>query len=356
MTAPGQRVALAPLHGFAVAVLQRAGLPADQAARVADSLLWAEARGVDTHGVSRLPFYAGLLASGEMAGGAEPRLVRRLPAVAVLDGGGCAGAVGMAAATRHAIELAAAGGIGLALLRGTTHTGALGCHTTRIAQAGMVGLAGAASGPMMAYHQAAAAGVSTAPLSIAAPGGRPDAPIVFDMASGIVSMGRLLQARAAGEALPAGWALDAAGRPTTDAAAATTPLPLGGAKGSGLALMLEVLASLLTLAPILAPSLAQAPGERRHTQNAFVIAIDIAQVAGVADYTALAAELAAAIHALPPAAGAEVLLPGERGARAAARSAQDGVLLAPPTVAALTALAARLGVQPPWGAGAAPAV
>lgn len=351
MSAPVRHVGLTALRGFAVAVLERAGLPAAQAGTVADALLWAEARGVDTHGVSRLPFYASLLASGEMVGGAQPGVVRRLPAVVVLDGGGCAGAVGMAAAVHEAIEAARAAGIGLALIRRTTHTGALGCHTARVAQAGLVGIAGAASGPMMAYHQAAAAGVSTAPLSIAAPGARPGAPIVFDMASGVVSMGRLLQARAAGEPLPTGWALDAQGWPTTDAAAATTPLPLGGPKGSGLALMLEMVASLLALAPILAPALAQAPGARRHTQNAFVIAIDVAQVTGsVPDYHALAAELVQAIHALPPAAGTEVLLPGERGARAAARSEVEGVAIASATSAALSALAARLDLPLPWAA------
>src|SRR5262249_50816136 len=154
-----------------------------------------------------------------------------------------AGPIAMTTATRAAIRKARDAGIGLGLVRATTHTAALGYYTLTAAEEGMATIALAASGPFMAYHGTRTAGVSTNPISIAVPGGR-HGPVVLDMATGVVARGKLVQAKKTGRPIPPGWALDRDGNPTTDPQAALIPLPLGGPKGSGLSLMIELVTSL----------------------------------------------------------------------------------------------------------------
>jgi LDH2 family malate/lactate/ureidoglycolate dehydrogenase len=149
----------------------------------------------------------------------------------------------------------------------------------------------------MAYHGARAAGVSTAPLSIAVPG--EDEPLALDMGSGVISIGKLAQARRKGETLAAGMALDAQGNPTTDPKTASIPLPLGGPKGSGLALLIECLSSLLAGNPILAEALEGTPKGRHHYQNALVIAIDVARFLPLAEFKTQVKRLIRNIKALP---------------------------------------------------------
>jgi LDH2 family malate/lactate/ureidoglycolate dehydrogenase len=231
----------------------------------------------------------------------------------------------MQKATELAMEKARQAGAGVCLVRGTTHTAALGYYTHAAADGGMAGIAFSSSTANMAYHGARAAGVSTAPLALAVPG--EDGPIALDMASGMISMGKLMQARRAGEPLPPGSVLDSKGVETTDARAAAIPLPLGGPKGSGLALLIECMTSLVTGNPILAEVLERTPLGARHRQNGAVIVLDLARFADPAHFRREAARLARAIRALPRQPGMEILLPGERGARTAQQRRREGIAL-----------------------------
>ena len=332
------------------ALFAAAGLSAEHAATVAEVLVWADLRGVETHGVLRVPRYLEMITEGTL--NAKPKMTLRTEtaAAALIDADRAAGPVAMIHATEEALRRAAAVGIGLSILRRTTHTGALGYYTRIAAERAAAALAFAASGPNMIYHGARRAGVSTSPLSIAVPGGGA-APIVLDMAAGVVTMGRLIAARRSGERLPPGAAVDAAGEPTTDPAAAVLPLPLGGPKGSGLALMFECLASLLGAHPILADALTGEGEGRRHRQNAFVIAIDIARFCDLAFFRREVKRLVAALKALPrQAETAEILIPGERGDRMRARRLRDGIPLSTSVRSELLRVSAALGVTPAPGA------
>lgn len=313
-----ETVALAPAKLAALVrdVFVRAGMTAEPASLVADVLVWAERRGMATHGVMRVPRYVDWIRKGDL--NARPRIsvALDLPGARVLDANRAAGPIAMMAAQQHAVEKARVAAVGLAVVKDTTHTAALGYYTQHAAREGFAAIALAASSPLMAYHGARAAGVSTAPLSIAVPG-EPE-PLALDMASSLISMGALAQARRTGRKIPAGSALDAAGAPTTDAGKAVIPLPLGGPKGSGLALMAEVLCSLLAVNPILAESLEKTPKSKRHFQNGLVIAIDVARFVPLATFRRELERLASALRKLP--ADGEVLMPGERGARHAART------------------------------------
>lgn len=306
---------LAPqaLRDLVRGIFERQGMNAAHAALTADVLVWADLRGMGSHGVMRVPQYVRFIAKGDL--NPKPAIARRHegPAVVLLDADRAAGPVAMMEGMRAACEKARSAGVGLALVKSTTHTAALGYYTQRAAREGFAAIALAASLPLMAYHGSRAAGVSTAPLSIAVPG--EEEPYALDMASSMISMGALAQARRSGAALPPDVVLTAEGEPTTDAAKAAIPLPLGGAKGSGLGFLFECLASLLTANPILAESLEKTPASKRHRQNGLAIAIDIARFVAPEVFRREAARLARDLRALP---GEEILMPGERGARKAA--------------------------------------
>ena len=198
-----------------------------------------------------------MIEAGDLNPKADIAILTETAASVLIDADRAAGPVAMNAAMDAATRKAKDVGIGLALVRSTTHTGALGYYALKATQEGVAAIATAGSIPNMAYHGARAAGVSTSPVCIAVPGGD-KGPIVLDMASGIVSVGRLTQARRSGQAIPEGWALDKEGNPTTDPQRADIPLPMAGPKGSGLALMVECLTSLIAGNPILADTVGQA--------------------------------------------------------------------------------------------------
>jgi LDH2 family malate/lactate/ureidoglycolate dehydrogenase len=169
------------------------------------------------------------------------------------------------------------------------------------------------------------------------------------MASSAIAFGRLQEARAQGHTLAPCTAADASGRATTNAHDAVAPLPLGGPKGSGLALMIELVCSAMTGAQILAPALLTPGTSSRHRQNALVLAMDLARTApgSPAQADAQVSALVDAIKSLPSATGSSVLLPGERGAIEYTRRTSDGVPLDARTAGVLADAAASLGILIP---------
>ena len=330
------------LKRFATDIFARAGLPQADAAVVAEVLVWANLRGVDTHGVMRIPRYIDLIESGEMNPRPAIRIRTETPASVLIEADRAAGPVAMTRAAAEAMRKARSAGVGLALARATTHTAALGYYTLAIAREGMAGVALAGSWPNVVYHGSRAAGVSTSPISIAVPGGEP---VVLDMATSIVSMGKLNQAKRAGKPIPEGWAIDREGKPTTDPQAAETPLPMAGAKGSGLSFMVECLASLIVSNPLLAESLEGTAEGNRHRQNGFVMAIDLAQFGDPDSFKREVDRLVKALKALPRAIDTvEILMPGERGRRTLGQRTRDGIPLPDSVREELQSLAGRLGV------------
>lgn len=332
------------LRRFTRAIFERAGMSDAHAGIVADVLVWADLRGVDSHGVTRIPRYIQMIAVGDLNPRPAIRVQSETHAAVLLEADRAAGPVAMTSGMDRAVEKAREAGVGLALVRGTTHTAALGYYTLRGAGQGMAAIALSGSIPNMAYHGARAAGVSTSPISIAVPGGS-DAPLVFDMGTGVISVGKLGQARRAGRAIPAGAALDANGNPTTDPRAAQIPLPLGGPKGSGLALMIECVTSLVVSNPILAGALEGAPEGRRHKNNGLALAIDVARFCDPGTFRGEVERLVRALKALPREAETdEIVMPGERGHRVFEGRSRSGIPIPRATFEELARLADQLGV------------
>ena len=326
-------------------VLVAHGARQKDAAVVADGLVWANLRGGDGHGVSRLPRYVKLLENGEIDVKVQPRLIHDRAATFVLDCGHGFGPVAVMQAAELAVERAKKIGVCFGLVRETTHTGAIGRYAQWIAARDCAAVLIGAGPALMAYHGARVASLATSPIAIAVPSG--NGPILLDMATSTISNGKILQARATGTPLPAGTVLTAAGEPTTDPRTAEILLPLGGPKGSGLGFMFEMLASVLAAAPIQARTLG--PERRtRNTGNTAMLVIDIESFRPLGDFTHDADALAAILKSLPRQAGFdEILLPGERSSRTEAARRKSGIPIPGKLWGELEAIAKALAIKLP---------
>jgi len=302
-----------------------AGTSAEDAATVAHALVWANLRGIDSHGVSRVPRYLELFESGESKPAAEMRMTRPRRGVLLLDADGAPGPVALSRAMREAISAAHETGIAWAGVRSTVHTGAIGYYAGFAANAGMIGIGLVAGIPNMAYYGARSIGVATSPIAIAIPAGH-HAHMILDMATAVMALGRIQQFRAQNRPLPEGAAMTSEGEPTTDASRANIPLPLGGAKGSGLSLAFELLTSGLMSNPIVTEYHQKTPLGRRHRQNAALIAIDISAFTEIEKFTRTVAATIDTVKNLPRMTGTEeILYPGERSARVMVTREREGI-------------------------------
>ncbi|MEV7144253.1 Ldh family oxidoreductase [Streptomyces tauricus] len=347
-TQPGKvRLPAEALRAFSAALLEKGGLSPEHAATTADVFVWAALRGVDSHGIARVPAYLDLLAKGVANANARIRVESTTPAAAVLDADRAPGPVALSAAAAEAVTRARTTGVASVGVRGTVHTGAIGYYVSKIAEQGMVGLGFVAGMPNMGYTGVRGAAVATSPLAVAVPAAE-HAPLLLDMATATIALGKIRQARADGTPLPEGAAATEDGTPTTDPGEAVMPLPLGGAKGSGMSLAFELLTSVLVGAPILTAFHSDDPKGRRHRQNALLIALAPAAFAGAEGFTAAVDATLGTLKGLPAADGAEgVFYPGERSAGVAAERGVRGIPVAPGVWRALTESAARFGITPP---------
>lgn len=330
------------LKDYAVALLSGAGYSAAHADQAAEVLVWANARGVESHGLLRIPRYAEMVKQGTISPTAQPTVVRRNGAVATMEAKRAPGPSAMVAAMDCAIGLADEMGIGWCAARNITHAGAVGYYALRAAERGYVGIVITASIPLMAYHGAKVSGVSTNPISIAAPAQK--TPLLLDMSTSTVALGKIMAAKDAGNSIPEGWAIAPDGSPANDPNDFASLTPLGGPKGSGLSLMFEVLASVLVANPVISESLSG----RKGSMNGIALALNVSSFCDPAQFVEQIAQLTGQLHQLPKSEDTQdILMPGERGFRLAADRLRNGIPLASGTADRLAALAARLKVDPP---------
>jgi len=312
---------LAEAQNLVVKTLIRCKTDAGNAESVARALVAAEADGLKGHGLSRLPSYAAQAKVGKVDGSATPTLAQTRPGLAAIDAahGFAYPAIDLALATLPAITRA--NGIAAAGIRRSHHCGAAGHPVEKLATEGLVALMFANTPAAIAPWGGARGIYGTNPIAFACP--LPGAePIVVDLSLSKVARGNILAAKQRGERIPEGWALGPDGKPTTDpdAALAGTMLPLGDAKGTALALMVELLSAGLTASHFgaEASSFLDAKGEPPSTGQ-LLIAIDPAGLAG-ADALSRFGDLAAMITDQD---GAR--LPGARRRDLRQRAAADGI-------------------------------
>ncbi len=335
------------LEGFVARVFENAGFTADDAATEAHVLVWANLRGVDSHGVLRVPSYLANIARGGMNPNARVRIERETPAIALIEADHAFGPVVTTYAMNVVMEKARQVGIGWAVIRNTTHQGAMGYYALMAAENDMAGIALVCNPPNMAPFGARAAGVHNSPLAMAVPAGEYDPPLL-DMATSVAAFGKVNLAVDKGISIPEGWALDADGNPTTDPSQARILLPFGGYKASSLALMFETLSSVMAGNALLVPYLLGGDKPKPGTMNSVVAAVDVAAFTDVAKYKQDIDRLIEGIHSLPTAEGFdEVLVPGEIENRVRAERVANGVPLPEGTVENLRQVASDMDIPLP---------
>jgi (2R)-3-sulfolactate dehydrogenase (NADP+) len=330
------RLSLTDAETLAAAALRGAGAAPAMAAATARALVEAEAAGQPGHGLSRVPQYAGFLAAGRADGAAEPVLRAARGGAALVDARHGLAFPALALAEREAEARAREFGVAWVGVTDSHHAGALGLPVRRLAERGLVALAFANSPAAMPVAGGRRPLLGTNPVAAAFPR-RGAAPLVVDLALSQVARGRIAQAAKAGTPIPEGWALDAAGQPTTDAAAAMdgAMLAMGGQKGALLAMVVELLCVALAGAAFgfEADSFFAEQGNRPRLGQA-LLAVDPGALAGQAVFLDRVETLVTVMLQ-----DEGVRLPGARRDGLAARAAAEGIEVPAPLLAALGALA-----------------
>ena len=328
------RITLHEMTDRVHAALARAGASEAMADATARALVWAEARGLGSHGLSRVPQYAAHLRNGRADGAAVPKVVRERGGAALVDAGSGLAFAACALAVQEAIARARTNGVAFVAVTNSHHFGAAAWHLEAIGDAGLVGLALTNSPAAMPAWGGKRALFGTNPIAAVFPRrGRP--PISIDLALSEVARGKLMIAARDGKAIPANWALDKDGNPTTDPKAGLdgSMLPAGGVKGAMLALMFELLVTALTGARIgfEADSFFVDEGNQPRMGQAF-LAIDPGALAGTDVYDERVATLLTTMLL-----DEGVRLPGERRAALAEAAARDGIEVSDALLALLSA-------------------
>ena len=332
----------ADLQAYGAAILSAAGLPGPDADVVAAALVDANLRGIDSHGVTRIPIYVDRLRRGLVNPDPDVRVIRDSGAALLVDGDNGMGAVVTTRAMGRALErLPDVGSVSVAV-RNSNHYSSGAYYVTPALDRGAVAFLYANAPSTTAAWGGVRRFLGTNPYTFAAPTGRHGA-FVLDMATSVVARGKILLAAQRGESIPEGWAVDAAGQPTTDAQAALegAVLPFGGPKGYGIAMMIEVLAGVMSGANI-GPGVGDLYEDLEQPQGvgSFLHLIDVAAFLPLDQFLARIDAFIDDIKATgSPENDQEVLMPGEIESRTAAARARDGVPLSPDVVEALERVA-----------------
>jgi ureidoglycolate dehydrogenase (NAD+) len=309
--------------------------------------VWTSLRGVDSHGVARVPVYAERLRSGVINTRPRPSVARREGAIAVVDGDRGPGQVAAVLAADLSVELARGHGAGVVTVRRSSHYGAAAFYAMRAAERGMVAMSMTNSEPLVIPFGGAEPALGTNPICLAAPAA--NGIFNLDMATSQVAINRIYNARDEGRAIPEGWGVDEHGRPTTDAAAVVSAVPLGGYKGYALAVMVELLSGALAGAGV-RHGVGRLYGDANEPQDVghFQLAIDPERTVGRERFAAVLETLLGELRAIPPAPGFdEVLVPGDPEDRARERRERSGVPIEPALWRTLRELSDELGVPVP---------
>lgn len=338
------------LRQWAYGLLRACAVPEADAAESADNLLFGNLRGVDSHGIRLLLFYLEHIRAGTIRLEATGEVLMRAGGVAAFDGQHQLGAATARRCVALALELAGEGGIGFVTARRTNHFGIAAYWARKIADQGMLGFAFCNASPIVAPWQAKESRYGTNPICCAVPGPY-ERSFLLDMATTTVAANRIFKAAMNHEpSIPLGWAMDKEGRPTTDPQEAYRGLiaPLGGYKGSGLAVMVEILTSVLA-----GGAMGTEVGGIRFTDKPVdvshsFLAIDVRRFMPGEEFTARMERLVEMIHSAQPAAGYnEVLVAGEPELRTEAERRSQGIPMPEEDWQALAKVSRELGVDVP---------
>lgn len=340
------------LTDYARAMFLSAGMSEADAALIAGDLVKANLRGVDSHGVSRIPMYLNRLRQGLVNPRPEVKVTKVAGAVVHVDGDDGMGFIASDVAMNAACDLAAEMGIGLAGVHRSTHFGMGASYALRAIERGFISLIFTNSSPAIPMWGGRTTFLGASPIAAGIPGGK-HPPYVMDMAMTVIARGKIRLAAMKGDPIPEGLALDVDGNPTTDAAKAFEGvcLPFGGVKGSVLGTLMDLMSGVLTGANF-GGEVKSLYFDQSGPQNVghlfFALRPDL--FLSLTDFEARMDAFYGRIKALPRAAGVEeILLPGEPEQRCEDIRRRDGVPITANVVRDLTGEGGRVGVAFPEG-------
>ena len=312
-------------------ILTARGAPAEDAAAVAEALVAANLRGIDTHGLACLPDYVKAIDEKRINATPDMKIDRRYPWAASLDADNALGPVAGIRGMELALEMASTLGFGAVAVRRSNHFGAAGIYALKAAEAGCIGIVCANASTVTAPYGSAKPFLGTNPLAVAVPAGE-HAPYLLDMATAEGSRKKIRRCLAEGSQIPTGWALDPEGKPTTDPQAALdgVMLPFGGSKGSGIALLVDILAGVITGAEFGGTVLSAMTNHERESGNGhFMLAFKADAFLPETEILGRMDEEIKRMKALPAVPPLEaVSYPGERSGRTLAERKTDGIPIA----------------------------
>ena len=325
------------LETFTAACLEKLDLQPADAQLVAQTLVAANLRGVDSHGVVRLPHYATRLRNGSVK--ARPRIRTRHtgPSSAVVEGDAGMGQLVATRAMQEAISLARETGVGAAVARNSSHCGACAWFVEMAVKEGMIGVALTHTDAIMVPPGMKRIFLGSNPIAFGAPGERE--PVVIDMSTTHVAWGKILVARQEGKSIPPDWGVDKDGGPTTDPHAVVGLAPTGAHKGYALAAMVEILCAQFAGVPF-GRHVTKMYGELDKPRNLghFMLAMDVGRFTDAKQFGKEIAGFLNEIH------DEGALAPGDPERRTAERRGREGIPIPENTIAELNALAGELGV------------
>lgn len=337
------------LTAFIQSTLEALGTPEDAAKLTAESLVAANLRGVDSHGVQLTVAYAAQIRNGYLNPKARGCIATENGACLVYDGQNGLGQVVSDICADHAIRLARTqGGLGMVVARHSNHYGASAWWAQKIARAGMIGSVSCNATALVAAWQGRDKIIGTNPICVAVPG--PDT-FLLDMATTTVALNKIHKMRLTGEtSIPAGWALDSEGRPTTDPKAAIEglPMPLGGYKGSGLAVMVEIFTSVLSGGAMLTQMGALWDSTSPMDVSQYFLAVDVSRFLPLDEFIERMQFIRSTVMNSRTATGYdEVLIAGEPEWRSETSRMRDGIPIPRGVWKALSALGASVQIAAP---------
>lgn len=343
-------VEVADAEAFGRRLLVQHGLSDADAGTVAHCLVRADLRGVDTHGLQFLPHYLARVRAGLI--NPMPVLAPRrvTPVAALLDGDNGFGFVVGTRAIAEAMAIAREFGIGIVAAKRSTHFGMAACYVLPALEAGFISMVFSNASRAMPPWGGREALLGTNPFAAGAPAGK-EMPFLLDMSPAVAARGKIRRAARRGEKIPPGYALDKHGRSTTDPDVALdggVVLPIGGPKGSGISMLMDIMGGVLSGAASGGDVGSQFLDFDR-TQNVghFFLAMKPDLFVSQNEYRASMDKLVARVHGNPRADGvAEIMMPGEIESRLEAERRRTGVPYGPKEFAALQAEAERAGLPP----------
>ncbi|KAK9344192.1 Malate/L-lactate dehydrogenase [Lipomyces starkeyi] len=341
-------VTAADARTFVQDVLIRNGVPPENAVIVAKCLVEADLRGVDTHGVNRIPSYMARIREGVLDAGALPTLSQITPAVALVDGHNGFGFVAAHQGMARAIEMAQIYGIGMVSVKHSNHFGMSAWVVQQALDAGLMSIVFTNSSPAMPVWGGRSKLMGVSPLACGAPGGR-EKPFILDMAPSIAARGKIYKAYRREEKIPKDWALDGEGKPTDDPAKALegVMLPMGGPKGSALSVMMDVFSGVLSgsafAGHVISPYHPSKPADVGH----FLLAIKPDLFLSIEEFKERMDYLYKRVTESDKMAGVDrIYFPGEIEQLAKEERTKTGIPYVQAEVAALNKEAERVGAKP----------